>query len=188
MNTISLVTDVAAVVLPVVPAGVSQALRAAKYASKAVNAMDTAADTTKILAKTAKSVDSSPLFDPAKLQKIVTNLKKEGFEVNMGKEWGDLLAKNNAAGAYYPRINRPGVLILPENPSQATVIEELIHLGQDRKSGWQLFDEIKKSNSLVTKLEIEAQEKLIKIGSRLKWPSSEIKQIKNRLKGLMDLQ
>jgi RHS repeat-associated protein len=47
MNTISLVTDVASVVLPIVPAGVSHALRAAKYANKAINAVDTAADTIK---------------------------------------------------------------------------------------------------------------------------------------------
>jgi RHS repeat-associated protein len=59
MNTISLVTDVAAVVLPIVPAGVSHALRAAKYASKAVNAVDTTADTLKVANKFDNFLDGA---------------------------------------------------------------------------------------------------------------------------------
>ncbi|MCI0558151.1 MAG: RHS repeat-associated core domain-containing protein, partial [Nitrososphaera sp.] len=51
MNTISLVTDVAAVILPVVPAGVSHMLRAGKYASKATNMVDTASDSAKLINK-----------------------------------------------------------------------------------------------------------------------------------------
>lgn len=57
MNTISLVTDVATVVLPIVPAGVSQAIRVAKYASKAVNAVDTVADTAKVINKADDVID-----------------------------------------------------------------------------------------------------------------------------------
>lgn len=75
MNTISLVTDVAAVVLPVVPAGVSQALRAAKYASKAVNAMDTAADSVKL----ANKVDDAV--------KAAKNLVKYGDEAKDAQKW-----------------------------------------------------------------------------------------------------
>jgi RHS repeat-associated protein len=63
MNTISLVTDVASVVLPVVPAGVSHALRAAKYASKAVNAVDTAADTAKLANKLDNVSDAAKKAD-----------------------------------------------------------------------------------------------------------------------------
>lgn len=186
MNTISLVTDVASIVIPFVPAGVSHALRAAKLANKAVNAVDTAEDTTKILYKAGNVVDSSPSINPAKLEKILTNLKKEGVDVFMGKEARDLLAEAGAVGAYKFRINRPGVLILPDNPSQATVIEELIHLGQDRRSGWTLFSELKKSKAAVeTRLEAEAQRKLLKIGDRLKWPQQEMDRIRNRLSNLL---
>jgi hypothetical protein len=47
MNALMLVTDVVSVVLPIVPAGVSHALRAAKIASKLANTADAAADTIK---------------------------------------------------------------------------------------------------------------------------------------------
>src|SRR5687768_4747847 len=59
MNTISLVTDVASVALPIVPAGVSHALRAAKTAAKLANTADAVGDTIKTVDKvvdTAKSV------------------------------------------------------------------------------------------------------------------------------------
>jgi hypothetical protein len=63
---------VASVVLPIVPAGVSHALRAAKYANKAINAVDTAADTIKAVDKvadTAKAIDNA-----ADAGKAVNNL------------------------------------------------------------------------------------------------------------------
>jgi RHS repeat-associated protein len=70
MNTISLVTDVASVVLPIVPAGVSHALRAAKYASKATNIVDTAVDAGKV----ANKLDD--LFDAAKELDEIEDLRK----------------------------------------------------------------------------------------------------------------
>lgn len=53
MNALMLVTDVVSVVLPIVPAGVSHALRAAKIASKLANTADAAADTIKTVDKVA---------------------------------------------------------------------------------------------------------------------------------------
>jgi RHS repeat-associated protein len=53
-NTVSLVTDVASIVLPAVPAGASHIIRAAKYADKAVDIVDTAADTLKASDKLAQ--------------------------------------------------------------------------------------------------------------------------------------
>jgi hypothetical protein len=57
-NTVSLVTDVASVILPVVPAGVSHAVRAMKYANKAINAVDTVIDAAKVANKLDNIVDA----------------------------------------------------------------------------------------------------------------------------------
>ncbi len=50
-NTVALITDAASVALPIVPAGVSHALRALKLANKAVNVADIAGDAAKAVAK-----------------------------------------------------------------------------------------------------------------------------------------
>jgi hypothetical protein len=85
-----------------------------------------------------------------------------------------------------PGIGRPGVLILPDNPSTSAVVEELIHLGQDRNSGWTLYDKMVKLNEtdrriLQLELEIEAKEKLLVIGERLNFPIKEMNQTRRRL-------
>lgn len=64
INTISLVTDVAAIVIPVVPAGASHVLRATKYASKAVDVVDNTADAAKII---DKSIDIAKAADDVKI-------------------------------------------------------------------------------------------------------------------------
>ena len=56
-NTISLVTDVASVILPAVPAGVSHLVRAGKIANNVVNTADTIGDTAKLLAATENAAD-----------------------------------------------------------------------------------------------------------------------------------
>ncbi len=57
-------TDVAAIVIPVVPAGASHVLRATKYASKAVDVVDNTADAAKII---DKSIDIAKAADDVKI-------------------------------------------------------------------------------------------------------------------------
>jgi len=64
-NAVSLVTDVASVALPVVPAGASHAIRAGKVASKAINAADTAADAAKLLNAADTVADTAKLAETA---------------------------------------------------------------------------------------------------------------------------
>ncbi len=64
-NAVSLVTDVASVALPIVPAGASHAIRAGKLASKAINAADTAADTAKLLNAADAAGDAAKLANKA---------------------------------------------------------------------------------------------------------------------------
>ena len=109
MNAISLVTDVVSVVLPIVPAGVSHAIRAAKYASKLANAADTAADTIKTVDKVMDA--SNKLSDYAKMVGDVCSFSadtqvstQDGSENISAIEIGDhVLAWNEADGTlgYY---------------------------------------------------------------------------------------
>jgi RHS repeat-associated protein/uncharacterized repeat protein (TIGR01451 family) len=64
-NAVSLVTDVASVALPIVPAGASHAIRAGKLASKAINAADTAADAAKLLNAADTAGDTAKLVNSA---------------------------------------------------------------------------------------------------------------------------
>ncbi|WP_437589009.1 RHS repeat domain-containing protein [Sorangium sp. So ce1000] len=73
-------------------------------------------------------------FDKEKLARIEANLSKEGVYFLYSEE---LLAANNARGMYIPGPGgKPGTVVLPPNPARTTVIEELTHLGQHRKTGW----------------------------------------------------
>lgn len=64
-NAVSLVTDVASVALPIVPAAASHAIRAGKLASKAINAADTAADAAKLLNAADVAGDAAKLANKA---------------------------------------------------------------------------------------------------------------------------
>lgn len=55
-NAFSLITDAASVALPIVPAGISHAIRAGKLANKAMNVADTAVDAVKLV----NSADVAP--------------------------------------------------------------------------------------------------------------------------------
>jgi RHS repeat-associated protein len=56
-NTVSLVTDIASIILPAVPAGASHVIRAFKYGNKVINAADTVGDVTKIITKADDALD-----------------------------------------------------------------------------------------------------------------------------------
>jgi hypothetical protein len=68
---------------------------------------------------------------------------------------------------------RPGVVVLGPNPSRAAVVEELLHLGQHRATGWSTT-----FGSQVTSFEIEAQHRLLRLGAKLGWSEAELAQIR----------
>ncbi len=65
LNAVSLVTDVASVALPIVPAGASHAIRAGKAAAKVINAVDTAGDAAKLLNAADNAADAAKLVNSA---------------------------------------------------------------------------------------------------------------------------
>ena len=120
---------------------------------------------------TSLHIGKTPPFNPVKLKKVVNNLQEEGVDFDISPEARQALRCTGNEGAYQPRPGgRPGVISLFPNPSEASVVEELTHLGQDRNSGWTLFDQMKKDGSLLGRLEMAVQQKLLKVAEILKWP------------------
>ncbi len=67
-------------------------------------------------------------------------------------------------------------MVFADKPSRAAVVEELMHFGQHKASKWSAF-----TKDQIVKLEIEAQQRLMKIGERLEWSSDEVSQINEAL-------
>jgi hypothetical protein len=127
MNALMLVTDVVSVVLPIVPAGVSHALRAAKIANKLANTADMAADTIKTVDKvsdTAKNIfknDVDEIYNDAvknadsplavlgttrdKYDKIAAGWGSTHLYTN---KYDDFVSKYGA-GAFWDYVNKPYV-------------------------------------------------------------------------------
>jgi hypothetical protein len=107
-------------------------------------------------------------------------VRKEGIIVQQDKDAEKILNSYGAEAAYLPNTpqfpNDPPVLLLREHASRSAVIEELLHLGQHRKTKFspEFYTEL-------VKYEIEAQEKLLKLGERLGWTSYELNEIEKAL-------
>jgi hypothetical protein len=121
-----------------------------------------------------------PSFDTAKLARIKTVLQKQGITVQQDEDAEKILDFYNAEAAYLPNTpenpDDTPVLMLRPNPSRAAVIEELLHLGQHRKTG---FSPTFATNKFTN--EIAAQNKLLIIGKKQKWTESEMQEIQEAL-------
>jgi hypothetical protein len=115
-------------------------------------------------------------FNSQKLAKIRANLEQEGITFVVGEEGERLSHALGAEAVYIPEPGGPGIIVLSKNPSRSAVIEELIHLGQHRRSNWGDV------SYLIPRLEVEAQHKLLKIGQRKGWSLEEIERIQRALK------
>ena len=115
-------------------------------------------------------------FDSQKLAKIRANLEREGVIFVTGEDGERLALALGGEAMYIPEPGRPGVIVLGNNPSRSAVIEELIHLGQHRRLSWGDV------SHLIPRLEVEAQNKLLRIGKRMGWTAQEIKRIQRALK------
>lgn len=88
---------------------------------------------------TAKVSSKTPVFPAEKLERTLTNLEKKGVTVVRGEAAEAALKLSKEGSALYrAHVGRPGTLFIGKNPSRLEVIEEIIHLGQHRKAGWQL--------------------------------------------------
>lgn len=110
-------------------------------------------------------------FDPAKLARIEASLQKQGVAFVTGEEGGRLSRALGGEAVYIPEVGRPGIIAWGPQPSRAAVVEELLHLGQHRASGWADL------SGRIVELEIQAQSRLLTIGARLGWTQDEIAQI-----------
>ena len=87
------------------------------------------------------------------------------------------LLKLGAGGEYRPGIGQPGKILWPPNPTRVAVIEELIHLGQDK-----YLDQAARSwKDVHTWLEIDAQFKLLELSKHIGFSPREIQAIGWRL-------
>jgi hypothetical protein len=111
-------------------------------------------------------------FDAARLARIQASLEKQGVSFLMGEEGARFARTFGAEAVYFPtEPGRPGLIALGTNPSRTAVVEELLHLGQHRRLGWGVVQD------RIFQLEIEAQEKLLKIGRKLGWTEDELRAI-----------
>jgi RHS repeat-associated protein len=124
------------------------------------------------------SGSTGPAFDAAKLARIQANLEAQGVGFVTGEE-GDRMLRSLGGEAAYLAMEggQPGVIVLGSNPSRAAVVEELLHLGQHRATGWSPT-----FGSQVTMFEIQAQHKLLAIGPRLGWSEAELDGIRGALR------
>ena len=108
------------------------------------------------------------IFDDKRLRRILANLEKEGVSVRRGQDAELHLRASGAAASYMPDLGHPGILFLRDEATEPEVIEELIHVGQNRKTGW---------GPMTVEDEIAAQDLLLRIGRRRGWSESIMKQI-----------
>jgi hypothetical protein len=120
---------------------------------------------------TFASGSTGPAFDPAKLARIQANLEQQGVTFVTGEEGARMARAFGGEATYMPTPGQPGIIAWGPNPSRAAVVEELLHLGQHRASGWADL------SGQVVGLEISAQNRLLGIGARLGWTDAELAQI-----------
>jgi RHS repeat-associated protein len=131
----------------------------------------------KVTKKIFKSLKSGDIpFDKVKLNKIKEALEKEGVTLWMDEFSEKQLKKAGADAGYMPDQGKPGIVVLKENPSRTEVIEELMHLGDNRRLNWAPVSEAKR-----VILEISAQYRLLELGEKLGWTIEEMKKIESAL-------
>lgn len=118
-------------------------------------------------------VDEGECFNPVKFEKIVAVLQKIGVPLLLGEEGQRFARQMQAEAVYFPtEEGQSGFFAFPPSPTRAQVVEELLHYGQHRKVGFKSVSWLE-----IVQFELEAQERLLKIGVRLNWSEAELGQI-----------
>jgi len=127
--------------------------------------------------RTFTSGTTGPTFDTAKLARIQASLEQQGVTFVTGEEGGKFARALGGEAAYLAMEGgRPGVIVLGPNPSRAAVVEELLHLGRHRATGWS-----PSFGSQVASFEIQAQHRLLDLGAKLGWREAELGKIREAL-------
>src|SRR5262249_38750391 len=118
-----------------------------------------------------------PVFDLAKLQRILANLEKRGVVIDSGPDAIRLLDRQGAGAMYMADNGRPGVLLLKPDATRIQVIEELVHHGQHVRARYLLPEDSAQLTLIQVQREIEAQDTLLAIARRQGWSADEIARI-----------
>jgi hypothetical protein len=100
-------------------------------------------------------------FDAEKLSKIQANCEQQGVTFVTGDEGARLARAFGGEAVYIPEVGRPGIIAWGPDPSRTAVVEELMHLGQHRATGWADV------SGQIVGMEMAAQRRLLEIGTRL---------------------
>lgn len=112
-------------------------------------------------------------FPPQKLARLEKALSKIDVPVLSGEEGARFAKQMGGQAIYYPaEPGRPGFIAWGKGVPRTAVVEELIHLRQHRKMGYQM-----PTSRQLIELEIEAQKELIRLGQKLGWTSDEVEEI-----------
>lgn len=124
-----------------------------------------------------KSNAGGELYSKEKLKKLLASFDKQGIPYLIGEEGKRFANQMGAEAVYYPtEVGISGFFAFPDNPTRTQVIEELLHYGQHKKTG---FASLEWKD--IVQFEIEAQKKLLVIGRSLNWSVAELEQIERAL-------
>ncbi len=131
------------------------------------------------------AVDKPKVYEKAELNRFVANAEQIGdVKVWRGKEAEKFLDTEGANAMYLPgEAGQPGALVLRDTASRNVIMEELLHLEQHRMLN---FKEMEVPEML--KLEIEAQDALLRYGKNNNWTADELAQIERNKQYWLDEQ
>src|SRR5690554_6854452 len=114
------------------------------------------------------------IFPPEKLERLEKALSKIDVPVLSGEEGGRFAKQMGGQAVYFPgESGRPGFNAWGNDVPRTAVIEELIHLRQHRRMKYQM-----PTSRQIIKLEIEAQDELLRLGKKLNWSGNELEPIR----------
>lgn len=110
-------------------------------------------------------------YDPARLRRLVHRLEGWGVVVKIDEESGRLARRLGAEAVYMFDEGLPGILVLPQRPTCAQVLEELFHVLQHRQAAWGDVTE------RLPQLELAAQDRMMALARRRGWPAADVAQL-----------
>ncbi len=125
-----------------------------------------------VLTSAAEEGRVGPVFDAAKLDKILANLEKQGVTVLRDPDTVRYLNSRGAGAMYLPEMDKPGILMLRPDARRLEVLEELFHHGQHVRASYKLPPE--KMSLIQAQKEVEAQNALLKMAREKNWTQEEI--------------
>ena len=118
-----------------------------------------------------------PEFNPQKLQRILSNLERQGVVLDNGADAMRFLDVQGANGMYVYGNGTRGTLILRPSPTRLEVVEELVHHGQHVGVGLQFPTNTAAAARAVLQREVAAQDILLRIANKQNWTAQEIARI-----------